>query len=75
MSRIYRRLLAIGRRFFAATGIPIPTWLHRAHVGVRHRLGEDHRRDVAAELDALAQAVARLEAQAYVDSLGRRDPE
>ena len=75
MSRLYRSVLSLGRRFFAATGIPIPTWLHRTHVAVRRRLGEDHRRDVTAELDALAQAVARLEAQAYLDDLGRRDPE
>jgi hypothetical protein len=71
MRTIYRLLETAARRFFVATGLPVPLTLRRAHSQVRKRLGDRYGRDLYKELDALRKAVERLEAQAYLDQVGR----
>jgi len=71
MRRVYLVLETTARRFFLATGIPVPLQLRRVHTRVRAKLGDRYGRDLYKEVDALRLSVERLEAQAYLDELGR----
>ena len=74
------------RRFFIATGIPVPRLLRRAHRAVGGAAGQDKpilrkevkalRKEVKAlreEVDVLGPRVDRVETTAYLESIGRRD--
>jgi hypothetical protein len=72
MHETYLRLAQAGRRFFAATGIPVPGFIKGAHrllvsPGLTRRRSKLDR-----EVEAQARAIERLETMAYIDRLGRR---
>ena len=74
----YRAIAGVGRRFFAATGVPVPRFARRAH----RRLGaafnddrSDRSQEVKAllkEVEALRQRIDRVETAVYLDGIGRR---
>jgi hypothetical protein len=71
MRNIYLAIADAARRFFVATGIPVPRLARRVH-RVLHRTLADDKRDLREEVAALARAVDRLETMVYIDRIGRR---
>jgi hypothetical protein len=71
MRRIVLTLETAARRFFVATGIPVPLFLRRVHKRVRTVLGDRYTRDLYKEVEELGRAVERLEGQAYLEHIGR----
>jgi hypothetical protein len=73
MRDLYVRLSDVGRRFFNASGIPVPRLLRRLN---RTLLAGRSGRGMSSkelEIEAQARAIERLETMAYLDRLGRRD--
>ena len=72
MRDLYPRFAQAGRRFFAATGIPVPSLARRAHRAVLGARARRSHSDLEREIEAQARAIERLETLAYIDRLGRR---
>lgn len=73
MHSLYALLLGLARRFFSATGIPIPSVARRANRRLKDGLGVASMAQMSAEIAAIARAVQRLETAEYLDRIGRRD--
>lgn len=72
MRSLYGALVAVARRFFGATGIPVPRGARRLHVFLATPRAHDGQVSLREEVEALARAVERLETRAYIDEIGRR---
>jgi hypothetical protein len=75
---LYRAVAGSVRRFFVATGIPVPRFARRASRALAAAFNDDLRdlrKEVKAlrkEVEALRLRVDRVETTAYLDSIGRR---
>lgn len=72
MRSLYFALVSAARRFFAATGIPVPRFARRAHQILATPRANNGHRALRKEVEALSRAVERLETRAYIDQIGRR---
>ncbi|HYK94609.1 MAG TPA: hypothetical protein VE011_01925 [Candidatus Dormibacteraeota bacterium] len=73
MRSLYLLMVRVLRRFFRATGIPVPGAARRLDRAVKRSLTRPAGRDHTDELEALNRRVERLETRTYLESIARRD--
>lgn len=73
MRDLYKRIARGARRFFAATGIPVPGLARRVHRAALNATAKHSSPKLEREIEAQRKAIERLEVVAYIDRIGRRE--